>query len=98
MTRKKDHEQHDLPGFQPVSAALPEAARSIVKRPRRTMRVVQSAVTISEQGRPDVAYQASVHYWDTDIRHLRHNKNFILAVYAARGSISRLNGRKPSAP
>ena len=60
MTRKKDHEQHELPGFQPVSAALPEAARSIVKRPRRTMRVVQGAVTISEQGRPDVSYQHSI--------------------------------------
>lgn len=60
MTHKTEHEQHELPGFQPVSAALPEAARSIGKRPRRTMRVVQGAVTISEQGRPDVAYQHSV--------------------------------------
>src|SRR5450759_703017 len=60
MTREKDHEQHQLPGFQPVSAALPEAARSILKRPRRTMRVIQSAVAISEQGRPDIAYQHSI--------------------------------------
>ncbi|MGI8569884.1 MAG: hypothetical protein ACR2KT_12885, partial [Methylocella sp.] len=40
--------------------ALPEAARAAVKRPRRTMRVIQGAVTISEQDRPDIAYQHSV--------------------------------------
>ncbi|PZR93749.1 MAG: plasmid encoded RepA protein [Hyphomicrobiales bacterium] len=60
MGRKKDNNQRELPGFQPVSAALPEAARAAVKRPRRTMRVIQGAVTISEQDRPDIAYQHSV--------------------------------------
>lgn len=60
MRRKKDNDQHDLPGFQLVRAALPEAARSIVKRPRRTMRVIQGAVTIGDQDRPDIAYQHSV--------------------------------------
>ena len=60
MDSRKDKNQQSLPGFQSVGEALPDSARNLVKRPRRTMRVVQGAVTIAEQDRPDIAYQHSV--------------------------------------
>lgn len=42
-------------------APIADAVQRVqVKRPRRTMRIVQAAVTISEQNRPDIAFQHSV--------------------------------------
>ena len=40
---------------------------------------------------------ASVHYRDTETRHLGHSVNIGMEVYAACGSASPLSGRRPSA-
>lgn len=60
MGRKKDDNQQDIPGLKQIATALPQAAIAATKRPRRTMRVIQGAVTIGDQDRPDIAYQHSV--------------------------------------
>jgi hypothetical protein len=60
MTRDKHKDQQNLPGYLPLADAMPAAARAVLKRPRRTLRVIQAAVTITEQARPEIVYQHSV--------------------------------------
>jgi hypothetical protein len=60
MVRRNDTDQEQFPGFQSLAEAVPTPIKRAAQRPRRTVRVIQAAVTITEQERPDIAYQHSV--------------------------------------